>query len=180
MRVLVGYASVHGSTKGIASEVGERLTRGLQVDLRSIDDIDSIDSYDSVVLGSAIHNMAWLPVATTFVQSRAADLVTRPVWLFSVSSVGVTSSFFGPRVAHLMRRIRSEPKDIAQFRQAIRPRGHRTFCGAVERTHWNLAGHLFLKALGGSYGDQRDWSDIDVWADTVAQLLLAAEKAASR
>jgi menaquinone-dependent protoporphyrinogen oxidase len=180
MSVLVGYASAYGSTKGIAKEIGDRLTTaGLQADVRPIDEIEAIDTYDAVVLGSAIHNMAWLPQAAALVRSHTADLAVRPVWLFSVSSVGETSSFFGPRVARFMRRMRNEPKEIAGFRQAIRPRDHRNFAGAVERTHWNLAGHLFLKAFGGSYGDHRDKRDVDTWTDGIARQLLATQKAAS-
>ena len=175
VKVLVGYATAHGSTKGIAEEIGHVLAdAGLPTEVRAIDEINALAAYDAVVLGSAIHNMAWLPQATAFVQSHAADLSLRSVWLFSVSSVGDTSSFFGRRAARLMRRMRSEPRDITQFRQAIQPRGHRTFCGAIERAHWSLAGHLFLKAFGGSYGDHRDWPDIDNWAEAVARQLLAA------
>ncbi len=147
--------------------------------MRPIDQIDSMNAFDAVVIGSAIHNMAWLPHAAAFMRSHTGELSVHPVWLFSVSSVGETSSFFGPRVARLMRRMGSEPKDIAGFRKTMGPRGHRSFAGAVERTHWNLAGHLFLKAFGGSYGDHRDWADIDTWADAIAQQLRTAEKAAT-
>lgn len=179
MSVLVGYASAYGSTKGIAKEIGDRLTKaGLKADVRPIDEIEAIETYEAVVLGSAIHNMAWLPQAAAFVRSHTADLATRPVWLFSVSSVGDTSSFLGPRVARLFRRMRKEPKEIAALRQAIGPREHRNFAGAIERTHWNLAGHLFLKAFGGSYGDHRDWQDIDAWADGIARQLRVAQEAA--
>jgi menaquinone-dependent protoporphyrinogen oxidase len=68
MKVLVGYASAYGSTKGIAKQIGDRLTKaGLQVDVRPIDEIDAIEPYAAVVLGSAIHNMNWLPHAAAFV-----------------------------------------------------------------------------------------------------------------
>jgi menaquinone-dependent protoporphyrinogen oxidase len=178
--VLVGYASAYGSTKGIAKEIGDRLTQaGLQVEVRPIDEIEEVDTYDAVVLGSAIHNRAWLPQAAVFVPTHSADLASRPVWLFSVSSVGDTSSFFGPRVARCMRRMRKEPKEIAGFRRAIRPRGHRNFAGAIERAHWNLAGNLFLKALRGSYGDHRDWGDVDTWVDEIGRQLRAAPEATS-
>jgi menaquinone-dependent protoporphyrinogen oxidase len=178
MKVVVGYASAHGSTKGVATEIADRLTRaGMQVDVRPIDELHAIDGYVAVVLGSAIHDMAWLPQAATFVRSHRADLASRPVWLFSVSSVGDTTSFFGPRVGQLMRRMRKEPKQIAEWRLIIRPRDHRNFAGAVERSHWNLGGHLFLKTFGGNYGDHRDWRDIDAWADDIARQLQAAEAA---
>jgi menaquinone-dependent protoporphyrinogen oxidase len=181
VKAVVGYATVHGSTKGIATEVAERLTSaGVQADVKSLEELDSLDGYDAAVLGSAVHNQAWLPGATAFVRAHRAELGARPVWLFSVSSVGDTSSFFGDRVAALMRRIRHEPKNIAGIRTEIRPRGHRNFAGAVERSHWDRAGHVFLKAFGGSYGDHRDRQDIDAWADDIARHLLTLESTATR
>jgi menaquinone-dependent protoporphyrinogen oxidase len=180
MKVLVGYASAYGSTKGIAKQIGDRLIHaGLQVDVRPIDELGAIDTYDAVVLGSAIHNMTWLPDAVAFVRGHTADLAVRPVWIFSVSSVGQTSSFFGTKVARSMRRMRKETKEIAAYRQAIRPRDHRSFAGAVERNHWGLGGHLFLKTFGGNYGDHRDWHDIDAWADGIAQQLQPSRNAAT-
>ena len=180
MRVLVGYASAYGSTKGIATEIGERLTRaGLEVDVRPVSEIEAIDGYDAVVLGSAIDNMSWLPQARGVRRSHTTALTVRPDWLFSVSSVGDTSSFFGPRVARVMRRMHHEPREIAGIRRATRTRDHRNFAGAVDRTHWNLAGHLFLRAFGGSYGDHRDWQDVDTWADGIASELVGGRKADS-
>ncbi len=147
MKVVVAYASDHGSTKGVAGEIADRLTAaGMLVDLNPIDELDAIEGYDAVVLGSAIHNRAWLPQAAAFVQAHRGELAVRPVWLFSVSSVGDTNSFFGPQVGQLMRRMRKESKEIAGFRTALRARDHRNFTGAVARSHWNLAGHVFLKA----------------------------------
>jgi menaquinone-dependent protoporphyrinogen oxidase len=180
VNVLVGYASAYGSTKGIAREIGDRLIHaGLHADVRTVDEIDAVDAYDAVVLGSAIHNMAWLPEAAAFMRSHAPALVGLPVWLFSVSSVGDTSSFFNAKVARFMRRMHKEPKEIAGYRQTIRVREHRSFAGAVERMHWNLGGHLFLKTFGGNYGDHRDWSDIDTWADRIAEQLQAIPNEAS-
>lgn len=75
--------------------------------------------------------------------------------------------------------MRNEPKGIAGLRAAIRARDHRTFAGAVERSHWSLSGHLFLTAFGGRYGDHRDWPDIDAWADGIARQLVRAEDAST-
>lgn len=170
MRVLVGYASAHGSTQGIAEEIGRRLSRaGLDTEVLPVAAINALGGYDAVVLGSAIHNMAWLPEAAAFVRDHEDDLARRSVWLFSVSSIGDTSGFVLPVVAWLLRRVRGELSDVAGFRRAIAPRGHRNFAGAIDRSHWNLAGDLFLRACGGRYGDHRDWNDIDTWADGIAR-----------
>jgi len=78
-----------------------------------------------------------------------------------------------------MRHLHHEPREIAGIRQTIRPRGHRDFAGAVDRPHWNLAGHLFLRAFGVSYCDHREWRDIDTWADGIARQLVGAQDTAS-
>lgn len=177
--ILVGYASAHGSTKGIAEEIGRRLIKaGLRAEVRTIEDVRTVETCDAVVLGSAIHNMKWLPPAAAFVRSHATELSRRPTWLFSVGSLGKTSSFLGPRAAKLFRRMRGDrdTTEMAALRRAARPRSHRNFAGAIERAHWNRIGDLFLKAFGGSYGDHRDWRDIDAWADEIARELLTTDE----
>ena len=57
---------------------------GHTVDVLPVGSIASLINYDTVVLGSAIHNQAWLAEAAGFAQTHAVDLAARPVWLFSV------------------------------------------------------------------------------------------------
>lgn len=180
MRVLVSYATAFGSTTGIAERIGEGLAAaGCEVDVRPVEDLEAIDGYDAVVLGSAVHDTAWLPQARAFVKRHRAQLRRRPVWLFSVSSVGDTTSFVSPRVAKALRQLAAEPRDVARFRHAIGARDHRNFAGAVQREQWGVKGLLFLKATGGRYGDHRDWSDIEGWAAGIARTLSTAPKASS-
>jgi len=175
--VLVAYASAHGSTKGIAKMIGDRLSRaGLHADVSPIDEVEALERYDAVVVGSAIHNQAWLAPAAAFVRNRATILSKQPVWLFSVSSIGETSSFFGPKVANFIRRMRKESREMAGLRLAIRPRDHRNFAGAVQPADWGRFGALFLTVLGGTHGDHRDWEDIGAWADGIAQSVHAAKR----
>ena len=42
-----------------------------------------IEGYDAAVLGSAIHERAWLPEAANFVARIAREIGERPVWLFA-------------------------------------------------------------------------------------------------
>jgi len=172
MHVLVAHASAHGSTEGIASAIADRLrTAGHVVDLCPIDEVGSLTGTEAVVLGSAIHSGAWLPPAADFVEAHTAELSRLAVWLFSVSSVGDTSSVFGRRVTARMRRMRSEPAQITQWRPRLSVRGHRNFAGVVEQSHWGLTGTLFVRALGGSFGDHRDWDDVVLWADEIGAAL---------
>lgn len=180
MRVLVGYATAFGSTTGIAERIGERLAgAGCEVDVRRVEEVEAVEGSDAVVLGSAVHDALWLPQARAFVKRHRSQLRRRPVWLFSVSSVGDTTSFVSPKVARALRQLQNEPKDVARFRQAIGARDHRNFAGAVQRKQWGVKGHLFLKATGGQYGDHRDWEDIEDWAGGIARSLSTTPKATS-
>jgi menaquinone-dependent protoporphyrinogen oxidase len=181
MRILVAYATAHESTKGIAKAIGDRLTQaGLQAEVRALDVVDGLEGYDALVIGSAIHNGVWLPRAAAFVKHWAQTLSIRPVWLFSVSSVGETSSFFGPRMSRFIRRTRKETGQMAGFRTAIRPRDHRNFAGVVRPADWGRFGALFLRLFGGTHGDHRDWRDVEAWAAEIARQLRTIEEADGR
>jgi menaquinone-dependent protoporphyrinogen oxidase len=179
--VLVGYASAHGSTQGVAERIGDRLQRrGAAVDVRPVSDVPDPDRYDAAVLGSAVHGGKWLPAAAQFVGRNAADLRERPVWLFSVSTLGDEESMFRPRVATWLRALRKETPEIAGFRAAVSPRGHRNFAGAIARSHWPPSGRAFFRAMGGRYGDHRNWAAIEAWADRIAAQVLPAAVAQDR
>ena len=166
MTVLVAYATAHGSTKGVAGRIADRLQGlGNAVDLRAADDVTEMSGYSAVVLGSAIHNGRWLtPASELLTRVRGRD--GQPMWLFSVCTVGETTSFLGPRVSRLARRRRQLPADVAESGRA-----HRFFAGAIERSHWSWFGRVFFVLTGGHYGDHRDWEDIDRWADRIGASL---------
>jgi menaquinone-dependent protoporphyrinogen oxidase len=168
--VLVGYATVFGSTTGIAARIGERLSgSGLTTAVHAVDDLSGMLECpaSAVVLGSAVHKQRRLPGASASVREHAGVLADRPVWLFSVSSVGDVGSFFAPSVARVTRRARGESKDIAELRTLVDVREHRNFAGAIEHGHWSTAGHVFFRFVGGTYGDHRQWDDIDRWTDRI-------------
>lgn len=180
MDVLVAYASVNGSTKGIAAEIGERLrANGHHVEVRAVDDVDAVAPHDAVVVGSAIHNGRWLTPADAFLRRFATDLADRFMWCFSVCSVGETSSFFGPRATRAARKAHREPPVLTELTPRIGPRDHRFFAGAIEPGQWGFLGGLALRVAGGTYGDHRDWADIDAWADDIARQLQEAPRPTS-
>jgi menaquinone-dependent protoporphyrinogen oxidase len=179
MKVLVAYASAYGSAKGVAGAIGDRLAGvGLDVEVRSVDEVTALTDHDVVVLGSAIHNSAWLPPARRFVDAHVSELAERRVWVFAVSSIGETSSFFGPRVARVGRRARRRAEGSAPPWEPLHPEGHRSFAGVIEHDHWNRVGRLFMRVFGGRYGDHRDWDDIRSWADEIARCVQAVDTAA--
>ncbi len=166
MTVLVAYATAHGSTEGVAEVIAQQLsTAGVAVDLRAAEDVADVHFYDAAILGSAIHNGRWL-TPTSRLLTEFVDDRRRPLWLFSVCTVGETTSFLGSRLSRLARRARKLPPDVAAVGAP-----HRFFAGVIEKSHWNLVGRLFFLVTGGRYGDHRDWGDIERWAKQIGATL---------
>lgn len=169
MVVLVAYATDHGSTRGVADRIADRLRqRGVDAKACAVADVLEVSSCEAVVLGSAIHDGKWLPEARQFADRNAAPLRERPVWLFSVSTLGDEESMFPPRVANRLRALRKETPEMAEIQRLLHPRQHRNFAGAVTRSHWPATGRAFFLVAGGRYGDHRNWPAIDAWADLIA------------
>lgn len=164
MKILVGYATAHASTREIAERIATRLRGcGAEVLCAAVRDAPPVAAVDAVVVGSAIHNAAWLPEADAFMRRGAAELATRPVWLFSV---GMPDALARP-----LRRLaaRSEAAKVLQpYRDAVHPRGERLFSGRFRREQLSGLAALAFRLLGGRFGDLRDWAAIDGWADEIA------------
>lgn len=142
-RVLVAYASRFGSTRGVAEQVAARLGEHTgRVDILPVDQVNDLSAYGAIVLGSAIFNQRWIPGAAELVRHNLGLLADRPVWLFSVGSFGDTHRVWG-------RLVRKEPKEIADFREAIQARDYRVFAGVIEPHRWPVLSRLFFRAVGG-------------------------------
>ena len=174
MNVLVGYASEHGSTRGIAERLAARLREhGLAAEARPLGPDTDPGRYQAYVLGSAIHSGDWLPEGAEFLRRNRSALGRCPVWVFSVSTVGERTSAFPPGVAARLRRILRLPAAVSAVADVLRPRGYHAFAGVVAPDHWGLAGRVFMTGLGGRYGDHRDWDEVDDWAGGIAGSLAA-------
>lgn len=168
--VLVAYATGAGSTRGVAQRIAARLRAGgAEVALRDVADVADVadvTAYDAVVLGSPVYDQHWLPAASELIDRAGPELAQRPVWLFSVGS-------FGDRQRPLGRAALREPRDIGRLRAAVDARGYRVFAGLIDRERWPGWSRLLFRVLGGRFGDNRDWPEIEAWADEVAAALPA-------
>jgi menaquinone-dependent protoporphyrinogen oxidase len=130
MRILVAYGSRYGATKGIAERIGEKLrTAGHDADVRPAKLAGGLTAYDAFVIGSAAYLGRWLKEAAEFVRRNRVVLADRPLWLFSSGPLGTETT--DPQGRDLT--VASEPKEIAEFRESVKPRGHRVFFGALDR-----------------------------------------------
>jgi menaquinone-dependent protoporphyrinogen oxidase len=159
MTVLVAYASKHGSTQGIAERIAEKLRQlGKEAGARLVDAIEDAWSYEAFVIGSAVYYGLWLKEGTEWVHHNQAVLSERPVWLFSVGPLGT-----------LVKDAEQQPKEIAEFQQAIGPQDQRIFFGALDHNKLSFAERMMVKAVRAPEGDFRDWQAIEAWAASIAQ-----------
>ncbi|WP_017594149.1 flavodoxin domain-containing protein [Nocardiopsis potens] len=168
MTVLIGYASEHGSTRGIAERVALRLReQGIGAEAVRLSRAREAEAYEAAVIGSAVHEGAWLEEAADYARRNSEALARRPVWLYSVGMAGAVGGRF--------EALAKEPKPVAELRERVRPKGHRLFAGALRPGHLPLAGRVIYRLMRGRYGDFRDWAGIDAWAAAIAVELSAAE-----
>lgn len=170
MAVLVAYASKHGATREIAERITQTLTAaGQQAQVRAVSAAGDLAGYDAFVIGSAVYMGHWQKEAVEFVRRNRAVLAGRPVWLFSSGPLGTESADAqGRDVA-----AGAEPREIAEFSEAIAPRGHQVFFGVLDPGGLGL-GERTLRKLPAARailpeGDFRDWPQIEAWASDIAR-----------
>jgi menaquinone-dependent protoporphyrinogen oxidase len=162
-KVLVAYATKHGSTRGIAERIGRRLeSHALEVDVLDVDGVADVAAYDAFVLGSAVYIGSWRKEAVRFARKHAAAMAARPSWLFSSGPLAE------PGV--------EQPKQMAELSAALKPRDNKVFPGALDGSTLSLPERLVISAVQAQTehqmaGDFRDWDEIDAWADGIAKAL---------
>jgi menaquinone-dependent protoporphyrinogen oxidase len=166
MKVLVTYASKHGSTRGIAEAIGRRLSeRGMDADVRSVDEVRELEPYDAVVVGSAVYFGAWRKDALTFLDRHGDALRRMPVWLFSSGPTGPAGEPVEQKDVGLL----AKTKDRLE---ALGARDHRLFRGAADPKELSFIERAPLKMAKMPMGDFRDWDDIAGWADGIADRMV--------
>ncbi|MFE4833890.1 flavodoxin domain-containing protein [Arthrobacter sp. NPDC056691] len=171
MTVLVAYASALGSTREIAQHVASRMAAALgEVECRSVDEVESVAGYEAVLVGSAIHNQAWLPPAVQFLSQHAPGLAERPVWAFSVGMADGLPKLFRNRGAVLQQ----QRLEQTQF-QDVQLRGHAVFSGVYQASQLPAVLRALFRLTGGRFGDLRDWAAVDAWTDQVTAELTKSD-----
>jgi menaquinone-dependent protoporphyrinogen oxidase len=165
-KLLVAYATRHGSTAGVAKAIGEVLHEGdVEVDVRLAQDVSDLSPYRAVIVGSAIRMGRWLPEAVQFVEAHQEALSRLPMAYFLVCLTMCDDTEDSRRtVASYLDPVRSivQPVDIGLF------------AGAVDYRKASLLLRLFMKLAKTPEGDFRRWDEIRAWAANLRQKLLVA------
>ncbi len=173
IQVVVAYATKYGATSEIAAKIGQVLQQaGFRTDVLPTYRVGELTPYKAVVLGSAVYMGHWLDEAMEFARRNRPILADRPVWLFSSGPLEL-----GPGISSA-NDPKLEPKEIAELQEAIHPRDHRIFFGALDPSKLGLK-HRAIRALPAARailpeGDFRDWDAIAFWAAGIADVLKEA------
>ena len=166
-RVLVAYASKHGSTAEIAEVIADTLRgAGLDVDCVDAGAVRSVERYDAVVLGSAVYIKRWRGDAKRFLRRHRRTLARRPFWVFSSGPVGEPT---GEEDQAWL-----EPPRTMRKVEQLGAREHVVFGGRMPPDARGPAGRAMAEGIPPEYRDRRDWNEIRAWAERVAAELRAA------
>jgi menaquinone-dependent protoporphyrinogen oxidase len=167
MRVLVTYASKHGSTHEVAERVAATIQNsGAEVDTLPVNQAEDPSRYDAVVIGSSVYYGRWMQEAVEFVARNRSELALRMVWLFSVGPLGHGA--------------KTEPVDISRLVESTHAWGHHLFSGALNSKQLSIVERAIVKGVKAEYGDFRDWAEIEAWAARITQQLTAGQATVPR
>ena len=161
MKILVSFASKHGSTSDIAEHIAETLRVGIPgvtVDVVAAADAGDTSQYQALVIGSAVYMGRWLEDARKLAEQTTTQ-APRPVWLFSSGPIGDP-----PKPDE-------EPAEVADMVKTTNAYGHRLFAGRLDRHRLGFGEKAVIMALRVPDGDFRDWDVIQVWGAQIAEEL---------
>ncbi|WP_259310784.1 flavodoxin domain-containing protein [Capillimicrobium parvum] len=165
-KVLVAYASKHGSTHEIAEAIAERLRAdGVPADCRDAGDVKELEGYGAVVLGSAVYMKRWRHEAKRFLHRHRRELAQLPLWVFSSGYVGDAE-----RNAEW-----EEPAGVVKTVEELGARAHVVFGGRVPQDGGFIAKSM-AKNTPPESADRRDWDEIGEWAAGIAGELRVGER----
>lgn len=167
--VLVTYASVTGSTKGVSEAIGKTLTDlGANVDVISMKDVKDISKYKAVIAGSAIQAGKWLPEAMDFIQTHKKDLNQKPFAAFLVCMTLAMKK--GNQYRDTISGWLSPVRDI------VTPVSEGLFSGVLDiKKIPSFADRIKFRisVLAGVWkeGDNRNWEEIRTWSANLKSCL---------
>lgn len=168
-KILVAYASTHGSTKEVAEDIATTLRScGLAVDLQPARDVRSLEGYQGVVLGAPLYMFRLhKDVPGILNRHRKALEGGLPVAIFAGGPFGES----GEKAWQDVRKnLDSELAKLAWFKPAsVEVIGGRFDPGKL-KFPYNLI--PALKQM--KYSDLRDWNAIRAWATGLAGIFQVA------
>jgi menaquinone-dependent protoporphyrinogen oxidase len=161
-KVLVAYASKHGSTRDVAQVIAKRLEQqGLRVERRPAAEVHDVQEYGAVVVGAALYTGRMIVDARRFLRRHHTELAQRTFAIFAMGPLTTGEH----DVAGAMKQLEA---GLAKFPD-LHPIASTIFGGVVDPAHLRFPfNHMHAS-------DARDWDVIEAWADELAQVIRTSE-----
>ncbi len=160
-RILVAYASKHGSTREVAERVAEVMrSAGLSVDVMPAAEVGLLRGYDGVVLGGALYAGRLHKDARRFLNLHREALSVRQVAVFAMGPRTNDPSDVAGARAQLDRSLKKTPE--------VDPVSVAIFGGVIDPAK------LVFPFNRMPYADARDWKAIEAWASALVALTARA------
>jgi menaquinone-dependent protoporphyrinogen oxidase len=154
-RILVAYATKHGSTREVAERIAATLrTQDLHVDLLPAPEVDEVTGYDAVVVGGSIYFGHWHRDAIDLLRRHRTALAERAVYAFGLGPLKLADEELRKARAQLDRALRKVPE--------LEPAAAAIFGGVIKPPELRFPFNRM------SASDTRDWEAIRAWALEVA------------
>ena len=156
-KVLVAYASKHGSTLEVAAEIEKGLRKaGLATALREVARVERLADYEAVVLGAPIYMGRWHRDAHRFLRKYDEELEGKPLAVFALGPLHEDETEWTKA---------REVLATALDGRSVTPVAVEVFGGRIDPED------LRFPFSRMSQEDARDWTAIAGWAAELPRLL---------
>jgi menaquinone-dependent protoporphyrinogen oxidase len=169
-KVLVAYATTHGSTQEVAEVVASTLReQGLTVEVQPARNVRKLEGYGAVVLGAPLYMFRLHRDAPRFLNKfRKAFTSGLPVAIFSGGP-------FGESKAEDWQKIRENfDQELSKFTW-LHPAAVELVGGKFDPAHLRFPWNLLPALKNMPSSDLRDWDAIRAWAGSLAGKFMPAQ-----
>ena len=157
-KVLVAYASKHGTTREVAEAVAATLRElGLLVEVVEAAQVRDVARYDAIVVGAGLYMGKWHADARHLLKRHRSELAAKPLAVFGMGPDSLEHAKVADSWKQLARSLEATPE--------LDPIAVAIFGGALKPENWPF----LFKRLPAF--DARDWDAIRSWAEEVAPKL---------
>lgn len=164
-KVLIAYASKHGSTAEIAKKIEENLNHaGFECTTTPVNQVKDLSGFQAIILGTGLYMGQWQKEAVQFVKRNMAPLADQKVWIFTSGPTGE-----GDPMKLVNGRL--YPEGLRDTIEGIKPKEITVFHGSIALSKLNGFEKWIINKVKAAIGDFRNWQSISIWADGIANSL---------
>ena len=151
-KIVVAYATKHGSTHEVAAAIAARLrAEGLEVELLPAHAVDDLQEYAGVVLGGSLYMGRWHEDAVALLRRHRTQLAALPVAVFALGPLTLDAQDVAGSLGQLTKAVAKAAPDVDPYAVGI-------FGGVIDPKQLRFPFNRMRAS------DARDWDAVDAFA----------------